>query len=125
MYGIDAKPELERFVGLVDHARKRGIRIVAHQAMFDVNAVNRTLARFNSLKRIEQHHVFCTMKASRPLLRLHDVRGRVRNPKNSELYTFLVKDPLPLNLHDALTDCIITARSFLAGVQRRWWKFEL
>ena len=121
MRGVDTRRELERFVALVGCAQARQIRVVAHSAAFDVNAINRTLTKFNSPERIQMAHTFCTMKAARPLMKLRDVRGWVKNPKNSELYTFLVKEELPLKLHDALVDCRMTGRAFIAGAHRRWW----
>ena len=123
MHGIDTRRELERFVALVECAQARQIRVVAHSAAFDVNAINRTLIKFKSPERVQMAHTFCTMNAARPLMKLQNVRGRVKNPKNSEMYTFLVKEELPLKLHDALVDCRMTGRAFIAGARRRWWRF--
>jgi len=119
--GVNTKKELETFCDVVDEAKRSGVRVVAHNASFDVQAVNRTLRRWGSTRAISEGDVMCTMKRSGAVLGLRSKTGRARNPKNSELYEILFKEKAQGQLHTALADALITAKNFIGGLRKGWW----
>lgn len=119
--GTGTLAELERFCDLVNEAHGSGVRLVAHNASFDVGAVNRTLLRFGSKRQLNLTHFLCTMQRSGILLNLRGASGRARNPKNSELYKILYHEEPVGDLHDALVDARCTANNYLGGFRRKWW----
>lgn len=114
--GVPARPALARFV-----ARLAGVRVVAHNAAFDVARLNHTLAAYGMAERVDAAAVFCTMQAAKRHCGLVGAGGRPRCPKNAELYALLGGADDCGALHDAANDARITARSFVLGRRRGWW----
>lgn len=123
--GYMAAAELRAFVALVCAMRKRRLRVVAHNAAFDVRMLKQT-ARAHAVDdaivdAFEKQDFFCTMAAARDNCGLRNRAGRKRNPSNAELYERLIGKPPEGRLHDAFADIMVTAASYAAGKRRRWW----
>lgn len=120
--GVDPAPELRVLNVVFASMRKSKKRIVAHNASFDVRILSQTALR-HGVKEwgLEVHHVFCTMKSSKFRCGLIDKAGRLKNPKNQELYYFLTGKKPEGALHDAKVDVRVTARSFEIGKRRGFW----
>mgnify|MGYP006092339675 CR=1 FL=1 len=121
-HGTNTKAELEAFCDLVHAAKHSGVRVVAHNAAFDVQAINRTLRRWGSTRNLDIDGIFCTMRRSGAMLGLKGPSGRARNPKNSELYQILFKKEPEGVLHTAYADCLATAKNYIGGLGRGWWR---
>lgn len=129
----------------IQDARHQGLRVVAHNATFDIARLNDTFKGHGLPHRIGADEVFCTMRAGRQRCNLRTVKGAPRCPKNSELYEILVSDALgrgpegyalpqfaidlatltspdsSSQLHDAAVDARITAHAWLEGRRKGWW----
>ena len=121
---LKVAPELGEFFALVDAARAAGVRIVAHNASFDVSRLNHTAHR-HGLRNgpyLCSAGMLCTMHAASKHCRLR-TRGnqRLKAPRNEELYRFLFEQAPPGRLHRALADCRVTLASYVEGRKRHWW----
>ena len=109
---------LRAFFELAQTASRRRIPLVAHNAAFDKRMVHKT-AKAIGLEPPEIESL-CTMNLGRRVFT--DEQGRKKNPKNRELYDFLIGGaPEDEFLHDAVEDARLTAQSFLTGRQRGLW----
>ncbi len=123
-HGMDPAPQMRRVSQLLDRLRQRDVRIVAHNAKFDVRLLRQTATAHGVAEwDLGDEDVFCTMRASRTSVGAVSRRtGRVKDPGNVELHRFLFqKAPQCGALHDALTDIKVTARCYVGGKARGWW----
>ena len=119
---VEPKPELAEFFALVAAALASGVRVVAHNASFDVHHLNHT-ARIQKLpSSLSSASMLCTMHSATKHCGLRK-RGNkaLKAPRNEELYTFLFKRKPTGRLHSALPDCRVTLASFIEGRDRQWW----
>lgn len=123
--GRTAAHEVRAFVALVRAMRKRRLRVVAHNASFDVRMLKQTARAHGvddvDVDALEKRDFFCTMGAARDNCGLRNKKGARRNPSNSELYTRLIGKAPEGRLHDAFADIMVTAASYAEGKRRRWW----
>lgn len=119
-YGCDPKQEIECFLRLCQVTKQKHGCIVAHNSDFDVDRINTTAVRCGMDARLYKQHVFCTMKNSAAKCNIRTY-GRVKYPKNEELYEKLFGEAPIGPLHDALTDCRITMKSYIKGRELLWW----
>ena len=135
-HGVEPLAELARFARACDAIMKENGRVVAHNASFDCRAVRYTWSRNAGAPGGEDalpnaHLCVCTMQKAKGHVPVTDSRGKIKAPKNSELYQHLFHtspeaDAHLLNsgtgkLHDAAFDVSVTARCYFEGRQRRWW----
>jgi DNA polymerase III epsilon subunit-like protein len=117
-------PEVAEFFALVVAAHAAGVRIVAHNASFDVSRLNHTAHRhgLRDASPLCSAGMLCTMHGATKHCRLR-TRGnrRLKAPRNEELYRFLFEQAPPGRLHRALADCRVTLASYIEGRKRRWW----
>lgn len=121
--GVEPVKELNDFVAVCADVIVSGGKLIAHNAAFDVKAVNTTLSAWETFPvLVEQSFAFCTMKNSKIHSPLTDRRGWRKNFRNDELYAHLFgKEPDLGPLHDALTDILVTKANYLEAAKRGWW----
>ena len=104
--GVDAGPEIRAVHRILQTMKRRGKRIVAHNASFDVRMLKQTAAKTGfSEWYIDTADIFCTMQSAKALCGLVSVKtGRAKAPSNSELYQILVGETPQGPLHDAMFD---------------------
>jgi DNA polymerase III epsilon subunit-like protein len=121
-YGVEARPELAEFLALVDAALAMDVRVVAHNASFDVRHLNHTANVQKLPSSLCSASMLCTMYGATKHCGLRK-RGNkaLKPPRNEELYMFLFKCKPAGQLHSALPDCRVTLASFLEGRKRKWW----
>ena len=123
--GIDPKDALYEFFRCVSQVKKhRDGKVIFHNAAFDSQAITHTAEAigYKTPFPFTAHSCFCTMVNSKNRLGLKDKLGRLKAPKNTELFEALV-GPVPegIKLHDALADVRVTSASYVAGVRMGWW----
>lgn len=120
--GLVRNIEVQNMVKLLEGARAKGCELVAHNAVFDVDALCRTAETHEVGVQLRREDVTCTMRASRSVCGLTNKLGRSKNASNVELYTHLFgKAPDELGIHDAKVDSRITLSSFVLGRFRGYW----
>jgi len=93
-------------------------KIYAHNSNFDINVIKSQL--YNSKASIEiekinnilmilgemekNNKIVCTMKLTKEIVKALDKKGRIKDPKLSELYLYVMKEEL-INAHNSLYDC--------------------
>ena len=120
----DVASFLNRVVDRIVEARADGRVVVAHNRSFDVAILNRTLQAHGLNRRLMDGAVECTMEKSTRLCNLKNRLGRLKPPKNEELFRVLHgRNPSEVEgpRHDARTDATITALSYLQGRRCGWW----
>ena len=120
--GLEAAPEMRKVLCMMRTMLKRGRKVVAHNAAFDLRMLAQT-ARAHGADwwDLEKAQVFCTMQAAKPRCGLTTRDGRAKAPSNSELFKFLTGSAPKGALHDACVDVGVTGRSYAEGRQRGWW----
>ena len=119
---MDPKPELAEFLALIAAALAVGVRIVAHNASFDVRHLNHTANVQKLPSSLRSASMLCTMHSATKHCGLRKRGNKVlKPPRNDELYTFLFKRKPTEQLHSALADCCVTLASYIEGRQRKWW----
>ena len=120
--GVAAKPELAEFLALLGAAEAAGVRLVAHNASFDVGRLNHTAICQGLEPSLRSASMLCTMHNSTRHCGLR-ARGarRLKAPRNNELYFFLFGCQPAGQLHSALPDCRVTLASYIAGHELKWW----
>lgn len=121
--GVHAKAEVGEFMALVTAAIAQGVRVVAHNASFDVARLNHTAHRHGLAGGVlRSATMLCTMHSATRHCQLRARKGkRLKAPRNEELYLFLHKRKPSGQLHRALPDARITLASYLEGKKRKWW----
>ena len=120
--GVPAKPELAEFLALVAAAEAVGVRIVAHNASFDVGRLNATAIRQGLKPSLSSALMLCTMHNSTRHCKLRNRGGKnLKAPRNEELYIFLYGQKPVGQLHSTLPDCRVTLASYVEGRKRKWW----
>ena len=120
--GVPAKPELAEFLALMAAAEAASVRLVAHNASFDVRVLNITAIRQGLAPSLRSASMLCTMHSATRHCGLRKRGGKqAKAPRNEELYLFLFGKPPAEQLHSALPDCRVTLASYVAGRKRKWW----
>ena len=120
--GVPAKPEVGEFMALVVAALAADVRVVAHNASFDVGRLNQTAIKQGLAPSLFSASMLCTMHNATRYCGLR-ARGnkRLKAPRNEELYQFLFGRKPSVQLHRALPDCRVTLASYVEGRKRKWW----
>lgn len=121
--GVDAGPEIRAVHRILQTMKRRGKKIVAHNASFDSRMLKQTAAKNGFAEwSLETVDIFCTMQSAKPFCGLvSDRTGRAKAPSNSELYQILTGEAPQGPLHDAVFDIKVTGKSFFLGAQKGWW----
>ena len=121
--GVQPVKELNDFVRVCADCITSGGKVIAHNAQFDVRAINITLSAWEPAPTLmDGASIFCTMKATKMYSPLTDRAGRRKAFKNEELHVHLFgKEPDLGPLHDALTDILVTKANFLECAKRKWF----
>lgn len=121
--GVEPVQELKEFIHTCADCVISGGRVIAHNAAFDVRAINTTLSAWeHSSVLMDEASTFCTMKATKMHSPLVDRAGRTKVFRNDELFKHLFgKAPDLGPLHDALTDILVTKANYLEAAKRGWW----
>ena len=121
--GIDAGPEIRAVHRILQTMKKRGKKIVAHNASFDIRMLKQTAAKQSFFDwSVETADIFCTMQNAKARCGLvSNKTGRPKAPSNAELYKILTGGPPQGPLHDAQFDIKVTGKSFFLGSQCGWW----
>ena len=120
--GVAAKPEVGEFLALVAAAVAAGVRVVAHNASFDVARLNHTAIRQGLSPSLRSAVMLCTMHNATRHCGLRARGGkRLKAPRNEELFVFLFGRKPSDQLHSALPDCRVTLASYIEGRCRKWW----
>ena len=122
--GVAADVEVAEFLRVCAAARRAGVRLVAHNATYDVVRVNHTRAAHgvNAEPPLGVDQVFCSMRRAASHVATYNRIGRRKTPRNEELYCALYGAPPVGRLHDALVDVRVTAACYVGGARRGWWK---
>jgi hypothetical protein len=120
--GVAPKPELAEFFVLVAAAEAVGVRLVAHNASFDVRALNKTAICQGLAPSLRSATMLCTMHNATRHCGLRQRGGkRVKEPSNVELFVVLFGRKPAEQLHSALPDCCVTLASYVKGHKLKWW----
>ena len=107
---------------MVAAAEVYGVRLVAHNASFDVRVLNLTAIRQGLAPSLRSASMLCTMHNATHHCGLRTRGGKqAKAPSNAELFLFLFGSKPAGQLHSALPDCCVTLASYAAGRQRKWW----
>ena len=122
--GKHAIDELRHIQMLFQTCLRANVRIVAHNAAFDVRMLLQTAASANAdFYTLDPDSIFCTQRNGRGNVKVYDKRDRIKAPSNVELYFHFHKClPKEEDLHDALNDCKVTAAGYLGGRKQGWWR---
>ena len=120
--GLEAAPEMRKVLCMMRTMLKRGKKLVAHNAAFDLRMLAQT-ARAHGADSwdLEKAQVFCTMQNAKARCGLTASNGRAKAPSNAELFKFLTGEAPRGALHDAQVDVSVTGRSYAEGRRRGWW----
>ena len=120
--GVAARPELAEFLALAAAAEAAGVRIVAHNASFDVGRLNHTAICHGLPPSLRSASMLCTMHNATRHCGLRNRGGKqFKAPRNEELFVFLFGRKPAGQLHSALPDCRVTLASYIEGKVRRFW----
>jgi DNA polymerase III epsilon subunit-like protein len=122
--GLRTEPQLRTVLATLQRLRERKVPIVAHNASFDCRLLRQTAERHGVHDwDFEVGHALCTMRRALPFTTcVSSKTNKAKPPSNTELYVQLYKtQPNFGTLHDALTDCRVTAMCYLGGRKRGWW----
>jgi DNA polymerase III epsilon subunit-like protein len=119
--GVLAKPEVGEFLALVAAALAAEVRVVAHNASFDVRCLNSTATKNGLAPSLRSASMLCTMHNATRHCKLRARGGRLKAPRNEELFRFLFGRKPAEQLHRALPDCRVTLASYIEGGRRKWW----
>tara|TARA_B110000902_G_C14290825_1_gene580841 strand:+ start:2236 stop:3045 length:810 start_codon:yes stop_codon:yes gene_type:complete len=123
--GLRTEPQLRKVLATLQRLRERRVPIVAHNASFDCRLLRQTAERHAVHDwDFEAGHALCTMRRALPFTTCVSTKTkRAKPPSNTELFFQLYKRHPDFGaLHDALTDCRVTAMCYLGGRSRGWWK---
>jgi len=107
---------------LVAAALAADVRVVAHNASFDVRHLNHTAHVQKLPSSLRSASMLCTMHGATKHCGLRK-RGNkaLKPPRNDELFIFLFGRKPTGQLHSALPDCRVTLDSYIEGRKRKWW----
>ena len=109
--GVNTISHLRMFADLAKEVVAGGGLVVAHNAKFDVRAVNATFTAFGKSDRLLPP-TFCLMRASKDFVDARSKVGHRKQPRNEELFEKLFHKKAPSGLHDALVDVRVTGANF-------------
>lgn len=116
--GVDTVAHLRLLHQLALSVVKAGGLVVAHNAAFDVRAINATFSAFQVEDRFSAS-TFCLMRNATVYADCRNKLGRRKQPRNDELYRLLFDKEPEATLHDALADVRVTAANFFELRKRR------
>jgi len=119
--GTCAVPGLKQFVRLFGAAVKAGVKIVCHNAAFDVARMNHTLRKHDLNDTLLLKDTFCTMQRTKRRCNLYQRNGRLKSPRNDELFEKLYGRKPTGQLHRALDDCRVTLASYTRALELKWF----
>ena len=98
------------------------MRVVAHNASFDVRHLNHTASVQKLPSPLRSAEMLCTMHGATKHCGLRK-RGNkaLKPPRNEELFAFLFQRKPTGRLHNALADCRVTLACYVEGRGRMWW----
>lgn len=102
--GIDFKEVIKHFSKYLDQVS----HIIAHNIQFDINVIKAECYRHNMRKtivKLNTKQLICTMRHTRPILKIINQYGKYKHPSLAELYTFNFNEPLE-NAHNSKYDVI-------------------
>ena len=82
--------------------------IVAHNIAFDINVIKAELFRYelhDIIEELNKKQLLCTMKHTKPILKIINQYGRYKNPSLAELYEYNFMQPIE-NAHNSKYDVI-------------------
>jgi DNA polymerase III epsilon subunit-like protein len=82
--------------------------IIAHNAAFDIRFLRKELLKYNENKLIElldNKKILCTMKDTKELVKVNNIKGNLKNPKLSELYYYVFNENIT-NEHNSKYDVL-------------------
>ena len=117
---------MRAFFALLTEALTNKVRIVAHNASFDLSRLAATAAAHGGLPvlPVDKTKVLCTMQTSKKACGLLDVRQDPRYlkpPKLEELHEHLFHSKPVGTLHEALADVRVLIRCYVEGAKRGLW----
>ena len=91
--------------------------LVAHNFSIDIKTLNKELTRHN-MDTVFNVNSYCTMAQTINYCGLKDVRGRVKNPRLSELYEKLFNEPIDTSkAHNSSYDVELCAKCYFKYLQ--------
>lgn len=112
--------EFSDAINIFENRIKTVSKLIGHNINFDINVIKNELTRINRLDCLEyfsQLIPHCTMKTTRNILKLTNIKGIIKNPKLSELYQYLFNEEMK-NQHNSKYDVINTSRCYFELMKR-------
>lgn len=122
--GVEPIKEIITFQNICKELKDYNCPIVAHNAKFDYKMLEQTAKLYEVSFDLKENDFFCTMENSKYHLNLKNKRGGLKNPTNTELYTYFTNTEPKGKLHDALEDLKITGVSYWNGLIKGWWNLQ-
>ena len=111
---------LSEIVRIFENKLKTVSKIIGHNINFDIDIMKNELTRINKLECLEYFtklSPYCTMKSTKNILKLVTGKGILKNPKLSELYTYLFNQDI-VHAHNSKYDVLNTAKCYFEFIKR-------
>jgi len=106
--------ELKNAIDILCDRLKFATKIIGHNIDFDIGVLINELDRINNFEcknELENKIIWCTMKNTKHILQMKNVKGNLKSPKLSELYFYLFNKEME-NQHNAKYDVLNTAACY-------------